>query len=140
MNCKALSIMPPWCDHIIWGQKRAENRNHRTNHRGIIAIHSSTTYDLAVPRLPLLDTLPPFEPEEMKGAIIGIAKLVSCLPAERAIVLYPEQRDWIRIVPGTWCWILANPQPLISPVKHRGYPWIFGVEIPDDLLPEAYRG
>lgn len=131
MKLKALSVCPPWCDHILWGEKRIENRCRRTNHRGLLAIHSSTTYDTTAPRLRPLKTLPSYEPAAMKGAIIGVVNLIDCITPEEALRYYPGQKEWINTFPGIWCWVLEAPRPLVSPVKRRGYPWIFEVDIPD---------
>src|SRR5712692_9771862 len=82
---KAISIRPPWAWAILHANKDVENRTWKTNIRGTIAIHASQTmgrpyYDSAVEEIKNAApgaNVPQYE-AMARGAIIGLADLVSC--------------------------------------------------------------
>lgn len=104
---KVLSVKPRWAELIMSGAKRIENRSWRPGHRGTIGLHASAPV----------------------CAILGTVDVLEILGWEEALVAYPEQEQYIiRGMPtcrGLWCWILANPKPLLFqyPCKGRLHLW-----------------
>ncbi|HEX4609803.1 MAG TPA: ASCH domain-containing protein [Urbifossiella sp.] len=120
---KCLTVCQPWAHLIIHHDKRIENRTRRTHYRGKLAVHAGLStrwlagyaelYPFAVFQQPL-----------QFGAILGLVDLVDCVPlSEVAGQPYAT---------GPWCWILANPEPLLEPVPLKGRLGLF--DVPDDLI------
>ena len=125
---KALTIHQPWAWAIVAGLKAVENRTWRTPYRGPLAIHAGISerslehgtrfcerHGIAVPA------------DLVLGAVIGVVELVDVVPvADR-----PDD-PWAS---GPWCWVLADPRPLETPVAARGMPGLFEVRLPQTESP-----
>jgi hypothetical protein len=138
MRLKCLSIQQPWCDLILAGRKRVENRSWRTAYTGLLGIHASrglqTWNRLGEDRLDQL--CPGWRAGErpVTGAVLGVVDLVACvryadLPAEL------RGHEFAAAAADNWCWVLANPRPLARPFPAAGNAAFFHVEVPDELLP-----
>jgi ASCH domain len=77
---KSLSVRQPWAALLLCGAKRYETRNRSTPHRGLIAIHASSTFTPAAKGLcrksPFADALAAaLDPDAMPlGALIDEAE------------------------------------------------------------------
>jgi hypothetical protein len=58
------------------------------------------------------------------GAVIGSVEVVDCVPSVNM-----EGDPWAS---GPWCWVLANPERLTSPVPLSGRLMLF--EVPDSVI------
>ena len=77
LEMRALSIMQPWADCIIFHGKNIENRSWTTKKRGYIAIHASARVDKARYEIVREEYGLKLNPEDASfGAIIGFAKIV----------------------------------------------------------------
>jgi hypothetical protein len=87
---RAITIHQPWASLITLGEKRYETRTWRTAHRGRVAIHAGWRLPrdvrivLGMP--PFFDVLSRHGIREFgqlaRGAIVGVAELVDCVPTE----------------------------------------------------------
>ena len=103
-DLRTLSLRQPWAWLVVNGYKDIENRSWRTNHRGPLLIHaSSTTTTLQADlrrvkqeyRIDLPDSL------EL-GGVVGVVDVVDCVKKS-------DSRWHFR---GNWGWVIANPQRL----------------------------
>jgi hypothetical protein len=128
---KAISIHQPWADLIVDGKRRLEIRKWTTRHRGILLIHATLTVDW--PECGRLDVVP-----SAKGAIIGLAKLVSIHK------LTEQEWDTLRSLhlevgarpygDNTFGWFLKSAFRFKQAVPFRGALGLFSV--PDELIPK----
>jgi len=102
---RVLSLRQPWAWLVVNGYKDIENRSWRTNHRGPLLIHASST-------------LTDFRPEKLDeierkygvrvpgnaetGGIVGIVDVVDCVRAHTSKWKFPD----------CWGWILKNSRRL----------------------------
>jgi len=115
-HMKTLTVQQPWAWAIIHGPKRIENRSRATRHRGPLLIHAGKSRA----RLGSLGAVEPPPGNLAFGALIGIVDLVDCVPvADVADQPFAE---------GPWCWILANPRPVI-PAPLRGQLGLFDTPV-----------
>jgi hypothetical protein len=113
---KALTIRQPWAWAILAGRKTVENRSYPTSHRGRLLIHAAAS------RASLIDTLPDGTrvPDSLAfGYLVGTAELIDCVPVDQVA---PGP-----FVCGPWCWLLANPRPLKTPIPYVGRQRMFDV-------------
>jgi hypothetical protein len=119
---KALSVRQPWAWGLIHGPKRIENRTWRTEYRGLLLIHAGVSRAelgrcLELPGCP--------DPRDLAfGALIGIVRLIDCVPLDE-VLGQP-------FAEGPWCWITAEPQA-IEPYPYRGALSLFQVPWPTAL-------
>lgn len=109
---KALSIRPPWAYAIAHLGKRVENRTWRTNYRGPILIHASST--MRNDDVRTLEAIIGHKIDKTslcRGAIIAIADLVDCVDAAQA----PSK--WTC---GPTAWRLRNVRTLKAPIPASG--------------------
>lgn len=126
---KCLSVLQPWAWAIIHGPKRVENRTWPTNFRGRLYIHAgkgrrwlvesepATWQERYGVECPAVDSF-------AFGAIIGHVDVTDCVPVSRI-----GNNPWAC---GPWCWKLANPAALPSPIPYSGKLTLF--EVPDSIL------
>lgn len=77
LDAKALSIIQPWAECIIFHGKNVENRSWSTQIRGYVAIHASKKVEKQRYQDVLTDYKLKLDPEESSfGAILGFAKIV----------------------------------------------------------------
>lgn len=103
---KVLSIKPPWCFAIIYGDKNVENRSWNTTYRGRFFVHCSATPDKNAP-----PEVWKWVPEGAQyGGIIGSVEVTDVVDH------YPGNK-WFQ---GPKGFILENPKPEeFKPLKGR---------------------
>ena len=130
---KALSIRQPWASLILAdhpNRKDVENRNWYTSFRGDLLIHTSKTKDenfdyLLLPQpldLEAKNILFNSINKNYFGAIIGKVKLID--------VIKNSSSKWAS--PGSYHWLLAEPEIFEKPFYCKGQLGLFDVRI--DLL------
>jgi hypothetical protein len=122
MTLYALTIRQPWANCIVHGDKRIENRTWPPPNPVVgepLAIHAGMVLDddpatthfvYDVMQMPFWD-----ESELVRGAIIGVARLVEVLQA--------SDDRWFS---GPYGWVLEDVLP-IEPVVCRGRPGVWTV-------------
>ena len=122
---KCLTICQPWAWCIVHGPKRYENRSWRYDHRGPLLIHVGRSRRRMTPevfaQLARLGLEPPDPDCLVFGAIVGVCRVVDCVPVEQA---YGDA--W---AVGPWCIKLANVHALVDPIPCRGQRRVFDVEL-----------
>lgn len=134
---KCLSIRQPFADAILYGPKRAENREVRVNvpEGGLwIAVHTGKNFffskrDWREERgylKSLWDGILDDLDEYVYGSIIGIARITQCLtPDEYAKICSPEQAYWAH---GPHIWVLEDVWALPTPIPYRGRQGLFNID------------
>lgn len=116
---KALTVKQPWAWAIAHGGKNIENRMWRTGYRGPLAIHAGLTDDEEAIDFRIAkawaaqQNRQPAQQTLIRGAIIATASLKDC-HLERDGCCQP----WGE--PGAFHFVLADIQPLVTPVPCRG--------------------
>lgn len=103
---KALSIRQPWAWLIVNGYKPVENRNWKTNYRGKILVHASSTmsfdnYSVAHEIAKQNGINIPHESEYNFGGIIGETEIVDCVTQHDSPFFF-----------GPFGFVLENSYPL----------------------------
>lgn len=119
----ALTLPAPWAVLVAAGLKRAEGRSWPTDYRGWLAIHASGKMPLDLVRLcgeePLKSDLAGAgyarAAELPLGAVVGLARLVSCVPIGDPKAL--PQPVVAKGAQGLWEW--AAPAQVREVVKWR---------------------
>lgn len=124
---KVLSIIQPWAGLIVTGLKDIENRTWKTDYRGKLLIHASSTYSKKK-RAETEDSIRRniLTKEENKkinyddgtiqyscckyGMIIGEVELVDCVK--------DHSSNWAE--KDVWNWVLANPIKYDKPIEIKG--------------------
>ena len=109
---KALSIVEPYASLIRNGDKHIETRSWKTNYRGPIMIHASSTKTGYWAKR--CDS--PY-----RGCIICRADLVDCIEMTDEFIESVDrfERSVGEYQVGRYAWVLDNVVP-VEPVKHRG--------------------
>lgn len=135
---KCLSIRQPWAWAILHGGKDIENRNWTTHYRGPLAIHAGKQFDIGKADWdaysrdmfgePWTSMARGYnqQPGHVLGAIIGVVDLVDCLPSFRCSSPWKAGPD-----PDYYCWKLANPRALETPIPYKGQLGLF--DLPDNI-------
>lgn len=139
---KALSLTQPWATLIVAGAKRWETRSWQPHYRGLIAIHASKAFPKWAQEIcgrePFRSALNCDPGELPTGAIIGVARIVRCVPTlslnhdlDYAGVISERERAFGDYTNGREAWELADARPLVEPVPCRGALslWTVPVEI-----------
>jgi len=120
-----LSLMQPWAQLVVLGEKEYETRSWKTNYRGELYIHSSAKlfqadlelcrqnhfFKKAVPDLSKLKT----------GFIIGKVDLVDCMAVEELDGrISKKETVFGDYSPGRFAWRLENATMLDKPIETRG--------------------
>lgn len=117
---KALTICQPYAHLIVIGEKRVENREWPTRHRGRIAIHAGKSRSWLTPGNVELHA---GRGDPMVfGAVVGTAELVDCLHIDAIEAGDCAAYPWLPEHPhasGTWCWILDRVER-INPIPCSG--------------------
>ena len=139
MKVLCLSVRQPWASLILRpgpNGKRVENRSWTIAHRGLLAIHASSSradWDVLAEEdkdryLPEWRITPP-----EYGAVLGVVRLVRiCRPHQ-----LPEElrhHAFVDSNPNNWCWVVDQPRRLTQPHIIRGQSRVFYVEFADALL------
>jgi ASCH domain len=135
---KALSIMQPWADAVLYGAKRVENRTWRCGYRGELLVHAGKRFDddealafvmnryhesgIALARAALSSA------PARRGALLGVVTMVDCVRGDAVDV---DQEAWAF---GPWCFVLANPRGFLRPIPYRGERGLF--DVPDAIVAE----
>lgn len=143
---KVLSVRQPWAWAIIHGGKNVENRNWETKYRGPLAIHAGKQFDMRLDDFrdycrgdygnPWLRMATEFINEydfvgnEPRGAIVGVVDLVDCIPSHTCDSPWKAGPD-----PDYWCWKLANPRQLETPILLKGQLGLF--DVPDHIFQKS---
>jgi hypothetical protein len=146
MRIPCLSIQQPWAAMILTGEKPVENRgwtwmkdrDWQREGRVLLGIHSSTKRqiwsqltdrekDKYVPGWRVKGS-------QQFGSVLGVADLL-CICRPNDLPRKLRNHDSVNTDPGNWCWVLANPRRLASPIPATGQARLFYVEIPDALMP-----
>lgn len=122
---KALSITQPYAELIKNGTKKIETRSWKTNYRGTIYIHASST---KIPKASKENA------ELMKltanacmdfGKVICSAKLVDCVEMTESYIENLKTNNCNEFVSGIYekgryAWVLENVKVLSEPIKTKG--------------------
>lgn len=140
---KVLSIKQPWCSLIATGLKDVENRTWKTQYRGKILLHASSSVDNETRELnwcspftlTQYNTLDEYLPKDIlvsdfkkslpTSAIIGEVEIVDCVQEYDSIWAEKwseEQKRFLLWRDGKikpiWNWILENPLLYDKPIKN----------------------
>lgn len=137
---KAISILQPWAQLVVTGEKKIETRSWKTGHRGWLAIHVSQRFRDSQRELASQE---PFRgalgrhgfksaSALPRGVIVGLVKLTDCVPTEQLTDVGSSELAFGIFTPGHWAWLLDEPRPLEIPVSFPGSLGIF--DIPDALF------
>ncbi len=148
---RALSLWQPWASLIALGVKTIETRGWSTAYRGPLLIASTRSapvpLSFAVPLLAVSEADAPLT-VTLKGLPVGmalaVATLVDVVPTTttltrgggrlesgRFVWRLPEQAPFGDFSPGRFAWLLADIEPLPTPVPVRGRQ---GLWVPDANL------
>lgn len=121
---RALTIKQPWASLIMRCGKDIENRDWRTNHRGLVAIHTSARMqraDIEDACSMMRGFIPKFSeriftaealksPERYPvGCIVGVVEIVDCVTG--------SESPWFC---GDFGFVLRNPVAFETPIPCRG--------------------
>ncbi len=135
---KALTILQPYAELILRGEKLVENRTWDVPlvdcvpYRGPLLIHAGLSKKW-------LDTYEPL-PEKMDfGAIVGVVDLIYSCQVNYLRSRYCDDRyrhlAHHKHTIGTYCWVLENPRRFVEPISYRGRQGLF--DIPNEIVQEA---
>ncbi|MCY2964123.1 MAG: ASCH domain-containing protein [Planctomycetota bacterium] len=118
-----LSIRQPWASLLLSGEDWCENRSWNTKHRGALWIHASSKIENGECEQYGID-----KKRLATGAIIGVVDLIDVIPidelADRVEGLAEKHglnRDvGPEFIVGEYCWIVANPRALKTPIPVKG--------------------
>ena len=115
---KAITIKQPWASLIVKGYKKYEFRSWKTNYRGKILIHAGLSMEKD-----MLERFKEYNLEYSKGAIIGEAELVDCIPVNEK--LDEQLRKLNPIIYGNnhinmYAWKLENIKKYNNPIIIKG--------------------
>lgn len=147
MRLLCVSVHQPWASLMAKGLKTVRAASYATRHRGPTGIHACKTrggatglamMDEDVRVAMALADIPHdrFTPDGFSagtpfGAILAIADLIDCVPAEGAPEQYlEEQRRHGDYTPGRYLWVFRDAKPLSAPLPARGNVAPFYLEIP----------
>lgn len=145
---KTLSLSQPWASLIMLGAKRFETRSWKTKHRGLLAIHASSSYPKACRVLasqePFAGVLGGAANRLPLAAVLGVMELVGCQTTEVFTARIPPKETWVHdwdrelafgdYRPGRYVWELKLLNWFYKPVPMKGNPSLW--ECPEELLTE----
>lgn len=132
---KILSITQPYAELIKNGTKMVETRSWKTNYRGTIYIHASST---KIPKASKENA------ELMRltananmdfGEVICSAELVDCVEMTESYIENLKATNYNEFVSGIYekgryAWILENVKVLDEPIKAKGKLGLWNLELP----------
>lgn len=110
---KALSLLQPWAEAVLFLGKNIENRKWPTNHRGPLIVHCSKGWDgdgekWITKNWKKVASQYPADPSVFfaaarlrRGCFAGITDVLNCVPHDELLLETP----WAF---GPFCWLLAN--------------------------------
>lgn len=132
---KVLSVKQPWASFLLSGEDWSENRTWKTDYRGPLWIHASSTIDREECKFQNIDPKP-----LVTGAILGKVELVDMFDKEQdglearqfeIIDKYKLHPCGVDFMFGPYCWIVTNPQKLKHPIPAKGQLNLWKCEIED---------
>lgn len=137
MFLKALSLTQPYAELIKNGVKSIETRSWRTDYRGIMYIHASST---KIPKGSRENTelMKLAEGNDMDyGAIICSCNLVDCVQMTDAFVEDMKQNhsnEYLAgiYMPGRYAWIFEDIKILEEPIKMKGHLGLWNFELSEN--------
>lgn len=161
---RAICLWQPWASLVVHGFKELETRGRDTAYRGPVAIVATKPKGLNAAQSALhavacahttdggdlLDfnvmwplgnnvAMPPDVPyvKALPLGIVGTVELVDTFPVEAARARGISAREYEagNYEAGRWCWKLAKPVALKTPIPFKGRQFWFSV--PDELLAAA---
>lgn len=140
---KAITLTQPWATLVAIGAKKIETRGWRTRYRGPLAIHAAKGFPKEAQQLAYY--VEPFRtvlaqahciptqaygmtPENLPtGCVVATCELVECVLIEDHSTdwglrwpITEQERAFGDYTPGRYAWLLADVQPLATPVPARG--------------------
>jgi ASCH domain len=133
---KALSIMQPWAYCITNGTKRVENRTWSGYYRGPLLIHAGKKYQTGLehdinrdsPEVDLIGMR-----RSTRGAIVGVCRMIDCIPPGDDARLAPDQRIWAD--PSQFKFLVADVLAFAEPIPWKGMLGFF--DVPDAVVLNA---
>lgn len=125
---RCLAVRNPWAWAICLGEHQTENRTWTTSHRGVIAIHASST-PAEVNRLHKRDGTGAVRKKLFQyGAIIGLADIEDVVEYGPAL----EANPWAS---GPYCWLMRNGRFLQEPIPLKGRLTLF--HLPEEIAAQV---
>jgi hypothetical protein len=134
---KALTVLQPWAQLLVFGVKRYETRSWKTKHRGPLLIHAGRVFPDAARELCARE---PFRsvlalggiksPSDLpRGVLLGTITLEDCLPTDQVLFNNLDERElaWGDFRPGYWAWKMSAPRELGISIPYHGVLGIFDV-------------
>ena len=129
---RGLTLIEPWATLVALGKKRMETRSWSTSYRGLVAVHSAKKFPELSRALcledPFMSALNGYGLTRRFGFghIVGIVKLVSCVPTGRVnLAVDKEERAFGDFEPGRFAFGLEDAYMLPEPVPCRGALWLW---------------
>lgn len=130
---KVLSLTEPYATLIKKGIKMIETRSWKTNYRGELYIHASST------KIPKeyrrnLELMTLVSKEELNyGNIIVKCRLTDCMKMNDEYINTIKKKDRDNFITGIYengryAWILEDIEVLSSPIKAKGHLGIWSIE------------
>ncbi len=118
-----LSVRQPWASLLLTGEDWCENRSWNTKYRGPLWIHASSKIESGECNLWGID-----KKQLTTSAILGCVELIDVFHVDelpkrlKPIAQQYElnQEVGASFVVGDFCWIVVNPQVLVSPIPCHG--------------------
>jgi hypothetical protein len=127
MPAKALTVHQPWAELIVRGAKRVENRTWATAYRGPLLVHAGLSRESYVEAAAVFGAFEreygvplPAEATLAFGALVGLARLVACVPFGKASDDPAVAALASPFAAGPVCWVLADPVRFARPVSCTG--------------------
>ena len=122
---KVLSITEPYATLIKNGIKEIETRSWKTNYRGKLYIHASST-KMPKEYINNLELMKLVDVNDLNyGNIICVAELVDCIEMTDEFIekVKENKNEYITgfYSKGRYAWILKNIEVLESPIKAKGH-------------------
>lgn len=132
---KALSITQPYAELIKNGTKKIETRSWKTNYRGTIYLHASST---KIPKASKenIELMGLTANADMDfGKVICSAELVDCVKMTESYIENLKATNYNEFVSGIYekgryAWILENVKVLDEPIKAKGNLGLWNLELP----------
>ena len=128
---KVLSLTQPWATLVVIGAKRFETRSWKTAYRGEILIHAAKRFPLGCRILCEQDSLfvrslAGWDTDKLpRGAMVGKARLVDCLPVEAMGLAYTtlftkQEEAFGDYSPSRFAWKLDDAELFETPIPAKG--------------------
>ena len=115
MQVKAVSVVQPWADAILYYGKNVENRKWwKARYRGWLVIHASSTRPRPEVMREAVAATGDRTVGSVRGAALGVVELTGVCSPWRCTC----RSEWAE--PGAYHLHLRNPRPLPEPIPCRG--------------------